>query len=185
MEGRLLKRALLKPQERIAFEERLFRAFPGSEWITHPEVDALPTGTGDPSTSASLALTSAIGVIGGAKFDEAELIKWLRSLPGDSLLVTTSPRLKKDGDPYKGDFGGELSKRALEFGIRVDFVSQREASYGTYAKRVQLGTVIAATSGPVVLVGKGGDPDSIRSIAAGDWAMAKAILQGREVVEIA
>jgi hypothetical protein len=159
----------LKTQEKPApFETRLQKAFPGSYWV---------------EDAPSEAPSRAIAVIGGAKFDEAELVKWLRALPRDTILVTTAPRFKKDGEPYAGDFGGALQILASAHQIRVDFVEQREA-YGTYAKAVQLGTILQDTGGDVVAVGPGGDPKYVRGIASGDWAIRKAKLGDRQVVDI-
>lgn len=181
----ILRRQLLKPQPMLSFEERLERAFPGSEWVdSEAEENPLPK----PVSSTGVRLrdeSSAIAVIGGAKFDEASLVNWLRSLPRDSILVTTQPRFTQSGDPHRGDFGGKLLPHTTEIGLRVDFVARKEHQYGTYADAVQLREVIRVTSGDVFLVGAGGAQDQIKALANGDWAMAKAILGDRELVEIA
>ena len=185
MTGSLLRRQLLRPQERLTFEQRLEKAFPGSEWIS---TQSGPTEGQqiDPNSDPGgiVAPVGAIAVIGGAKFDEASLVNWLRTLPRDVILVTTAPRLTKSGDPHAADFAGKLLPLTKELGLRVDFVPRREHQYGTYAEAVQLREIIRVTSGDVVLVGTGGKQNDIKAIANGDWAIAKATLGGRELLEV-
>lgn len=178
----LLRRQLLKPQQTLPFEQRLMKAFPGSEWIECAVTpsDCLPAAPGPaPPTGAA-----ALAVIGGANFDEASLLTWLRTLPRDVILVTTAPRVNKDGTPHAGDFAGKLVPLTTELGLRVDFVERKEHQYGTYAESVQLREVLRVTSGDVVLVGSGGKQKEIKALATRDWAMAKAVLGDREVIEV-
>lgn len=179
MESRLLRRKLLKQQESLSFEQRLQRAFPGSEWVEEaPISEGIPPALTPPAVGPT-----AIAVIGGAKFDEASLVTWLRTLPRDSLLITLTPRFRQDGEPYANSFEGNLIKHARELGIRVDTVPLHEDLYGTYAKGAQIGEAIRL-SGQIVLVGNGGNQDRVRAIAAGDWAVAKATIGGRPIIEI-
>lgn len=178
----VLRRQLLQPQAQLTFEERLEKTFPGSEWVDPIEVaDAVEKAEG----STVEVRPSAIAVIGGAKFDEASLVTWLRTLPRDVILVTTAPRFTKSGAAHTGDFGGKLLPVTNELGLRVDFVDRKEHQYGTYAEAVQLREVLRVTGGDVVLVGTGGAQKSVKAIANGDWAIAKATLGDRQVVEIA
>jgi len=166
------------------FEDRLFRAFPGSEWI-FTQSDPQEGQQLDPTQHPGILPTSAIAVIGGANFDEASLVTWLRALPRDVILVTAQPRLTKDGVYHAADFGGKLATLAAPLGLRVDFVAKKEDRYGTYAQTVQYGEILRVTGGDVVVVGSGAGPKWVKDLAGGDWAMAKAVLNGRELKEVA
>lgn len=160
MEGVLRKR-LLKKQQPITFEERLLLAFPGSEWA-HTHDDHIDGRNPGPDSSHP----GSIGVIGGAKFDEASLVTWLRSLPRDVILVTGNGR------------GSEAKVRELaeELGLRVDVPELRKDLFGTKAMDCQVEQVINASS-PLVLIGTGG-----RVTKAKDWL--KRANWGREVSEL-
>lgn len=191
MEGRLLRSRLLRPQEAVSFEQRLFNAFPGSEWIftqsgpsagQQIDPDSVP---GDPVPTSTSGPSSAIGVIGGAKFDEAELVTWLRTLPRDALLICCEPRFTKDGEPHSTSFEAHLITIAREHGVRVDVPSVRIDLYGDKAKEIQLWDVVRLTGGDIVSFGANGKLKRLQAVIKGDWAKRKATLGDRNVVEVA
>lgn len=174
---------MLRKQEPLTFEERLEKAFPGSEWVKETG-----TGSGPAEQDAALAgdhkVIHSVAVIGGAKFDEASLVTWLRTLPRDVILVSLAPRFTKDGEPFKGEFGTELLRLASEIGIRVDFVQKGEKSEGIYRDGAALSRVFRATSGDVILVGTGGMIQKTQAFEK-DWAIRTATLGDRQLITIA
>jgi len=162
----LLKQRLLKKQQPISFEERLQRAFPGSEWVVSSDSDYAPASIAGQNPSTETEVRPALGVIGGAKFDEASLHNWLRSLPRDTVLVTGNGR------------GAEAKTRELagELGLRVDVPELKKDMYGTKAMDCQVEAIMCAC-GPYVLVGRGG-----RVTKARDWL--KRARWGREGEEL-
>jgi hypothetical protein len=127
---------------------------------------------------------SAIAVVGGAKFDEASLVSWLRTLPRDAVIVCCAGRFTKEGEPYANSCEAHLIKHARQLELRVDVVDERKDLYLDRAKDVQLLEVLRVTSGDIFMVGEGSRPKQLRAIRDGDWAMSKATLNGRELVEV-
>lgn len=182
----VLRGQLLKPQAPLSFEERLQKAFPGSEWVVEDVITPAPAPEDVAEEQAALTVqASAIAVIGGANFDEASLVAWLRTLPRDTHLVCRAGRFTKDGEPYANSCEGHLIKHAKELKLRIDTVELRKDLWCEYAERVQIGDVLRVTGGDVYLIGGGGGPKAVQAIDKGDWAIRKATLGDRAVVEVA
>lgn len=147
MRSILAKRVYSPP---LDFATRLQRAFRGSEWVASlrpPSASTAPASLELGSEPGPLPAggTGAVAVIGAQKFDLQELERWMRSLPRDTLLVTGDGR------------GAEQRVRELgsELGIRVDVPELRPDWFGPKARDCQVEQILAATSGDVVVVGKG------------------------------
>jgi hypothetical protein len=151
------------------FAALLQQAFPGSEWAPTIAPDRAPGP--DSSHPGPFETTEPLGrslaLIGGAKYDEKALGRFLRSLPPDTIIVTGDGR------------GSEKRCReiATELGLRVDVPALSKPLYGSKALEVQVSQVLCSTAGRIVLVGSGG-----RVTKAREWL--KRIQSQREVVEV-
>lgn len=201
---------LLLTRTREPWEERLHKAFPGSEWVppkeperqigpdsSHPGIVTQGPDNGTPGFIAEenplqkpVSLTgvrlrgesSAVGVIGGGSFDEAKLASWLRTLPPDTILVSIEGLFKEDGEPYSNSFEAKFIQLARELGVRVDIVGKNKDLYASRAGDVAICDVIRA-SGEIMLIGKSAKVKFVRDIQK-DWARTKATLGGRLVHEL-
>jgi hypothetical protein len=129
------------------------------------QTDALPSGGAGADTTRPLSYgefakadsgilqvchnaTRPLALIGGAKYDEEPLGRFLRSLPPDTIIVTGDGR------------GSEKRSREIadELGLRVDVPALRPEIYGAKALEVQVSDILIASSGDVTLIGEGGRP---------------------------
>jgi hypothetical protein len=155
-----LKRVIQAPP--LTFEERLARAFRGSEWVPNLEPDVGPSPPLEADVGPAPAAPPAVAVIGGAKFDRESLRAWIASLPRDTLLITGEGRFRKDGSAM--DAEATVRLMGTDLGVRVDVVELREDLYRNKAVDAQIERICTLTAGDIILVGTGGRPNKAR-----DW----------------
>lgn len=161
----MLLKLFRPPMSREAYTQRAIeRAFPTGHWVEDAQ-DTEEDHAVEAEEATDAPMTTYVTLIGGTKYDEAELERYVRELPPDVVLITGGAR------------GAE--KRAVELaeelGLEHHELPPDKERYGKRAAAVNVEQVLCrALRSPVVLVGNGERTKAARSwLARANW--------GREV----